>query len=140
LFAFFETSAAPDRRHWGLLTSGSAGLQRWPVTRDDAGQGLRIGSPRLLCSLGRAWFTRRPDGGTLAAATEEDGANHVLDLEKGVVRRKLGRHPLGEVRAVSGDGRWAASSGWHSDRVRLWNVDTGQVAHEWVLGKRNFVS
>ena len=55
------------------------------------------------------------------------------------MRRDLGVHPQGEVRALSRDGRWAASSGWHSDRVRLWNADTGQMVHEWVLGKRTFV-
>src|SRR5262249_32741246 len=42
---------------------------------------------------------------------------------------------LGEVQAQSRDGRWAASSGWHSDRVRLWNLVTGQKVHEWVLGR-----
>ena len=55
------------------------------------------------------------------------------------MRRDLGSHPQGEVRALSGDGRWAASCGWHSDRVRLWNAGTGQMVHEWVLGKRTFV-
>jgi WD40 repeat protein/tRNA A-37 threonylcarbamoyl transferase component Bud32 len=131
----------PDRPRWELLTGGSAGLLRWPVLCDDpAGERVRLGQPRQLSILGRAWFTRRPDGVTLGAATEEDGANQILDLETGEVLRKVERHPLGEVRALSGDGRWAASSGWHSDRVRLWNVRTGQMVHEWVLGKRTFVS
>jgi hypothetical protein len=67
--------------------------------------------------------------------TEEGGSNQILDLETGAVRRQLGSHPQGEIRALSGDGRWAASSGWHSDRVRLWNAGTGQMVHEWVLGK-----
>src|SRR5205823_5141174 len=89
--------------------------------------------------LGRAWFARRPDGGTLAAATEEDGTNQLLDLETGAVRRSLDIHPFGEVRALSRDGRWAASSGWHSDRVRLWNVATGEKVNEWVVGKRTHV-
>ena len=55
------------------------------------------------------------------------------------MRRKLGPHPDGEVRALSGDGRWAASCGWHSDRVRLWNVGTGEMVKEWVVGKRTYV-
>ena len=46
---------------------------------------------------------------------------------------------MGRSSALSGDGRWAASSGWHSDRVRLWNADTGQMVHEWVVGKRTLV-
>src|SRR5439155_7725504 len=95
---------------WGLLTSGSDGLLRWPVTSDDAeGKHLRLGPPRQLSPLRRAWFAHSPDGGTLGAVTEENGANQLLDLETGVVRRKLGSHPLGEVQALSADGRWAAS-------------------------------
>jgi WD40 repeat protein len=142
-FAFFDGRGAdggpvpPDSPRWGLLTSGSGGLRRWPVTCDDpAGERLRLGPPRQLSSLGRAWFTRRPDGGTLGAVTEEGGANQILDLETGVVRRHLGRHPRGEVHALSGNGRWAASSGWHSDSVRLWDTSTGQLVREWVLGTR----
>src|SRR5262249_1998124 len=65
--------------------------------------------------------------------------NQILDLEATAVRSDLGAHPGGEVRALSADGRWAASSGWYSDRVRLWNVPTGQMVHEWVVGKRTLV-
>jgi serine/threonine protein kinase/WD40 repeat protein len=141
-FAFFdgrEVDGGPaplNGPHWGLLTCGTAGLLRWPVTcSGPAGEHLRLGPPRQLSPLGRAWFTRRPDGGTLAAVTEEGGANQILDLETGVVRLDLGSHPQGEVRALSADGRWAASCGWHSNRVRLWNARTGQRVHEWVLGR-----
>jgi WD40 repeat protein len=129
-----------NTRRWELLTSGLAGLQRWSVLCDDpAGERLRIGPPRQLSTLGRAWFTRRPDGVTLAAATEENGPNQILDLKTGAVRQHLGRHHLGEVRALSADGRWAASSGWHSDRVVLWNAATGEKVNEWVVGLHTFV-
>jgi WD40 repeat protein/tRNA A-37 threonylcarbamoyl transferase component Bud32 len=145
-FAFFDGGAGggapvpPDGPGWGLLTGGSAGVLRWPLTGDDpAGNRLRLGPPRHLSPLGRVWFTRRPDGGTLGAATQESGTNQVLDLETGVVRQTLGSHPSGEVHALSADGRWAASSGWHSDRVRLWNAVTGERVHEWVVGKQTFV-
>src|SRR5262245_50362854 len=46
---------------------------------------------------------------------------------------------MGEVRALSGDGRWAASCGWHSDRVRLWEIGTGRMVQQWILGKRTLV-
>src|SRR5262249_20256525 len=141
-FAFFDARggdggpAPPNGPGWGLLTCGSGGLLRWPVTSDGAdGARLRLGPPRQLSPLRRAWFTRRPDGGMLGAVTEENGANEILDLETGAVVRSLGSHPLGDVKALSGDGRWAASSGWHSDCVRLWDASTGQVGHEWVLGR-----
>jgi hypothetical protein len=124
----------------GLLTSGSDGLLRWPITCDGSTRGrLRLGPPRQLSRLGRSCFARRPDGFTLGAATKESGANEILDLETGMVQRELGAHPFGDVRALSADGRWAASSGWHSDRVRLWNAGTGQLVHEWDVGKRTTV-
>jgi WD40 repeat protein len=125
---------------WALLTSGTDGLQRWPAASlDPAGQRVRLGPPRQLSPLKRAWFSHGPDGRTLGVASEEGGVNQILDLETGAVRRELARHPNGDVRVVSGDGRWAASSGWHSDRVRLWDARTGETVEEWVLGMRGFV-
>jgi WD40 repeat protein len=139
LFAFFA-GRGRDAARYDLLTSGPDGLQRRPIRFDDPdGERLHLGPPRRLSRLPRSWFARRPDGGTLGVVTEEDGANQIVDLETGVVRRDLGRHPAGEVRALSGDGQWAASCGWHSDRVRLWNARTGRLVNEWVLGKRTFV-
>jgi serine/threonine protein kinase/WD40 repeat protein len=144
--AFFDdrgrdgTPVPPNGPRWGLLTSGWAGLLRWPVTCEGpAGERLRLGPPRQLSPLGRAWFTRRPDGGTRGAVTEEGGPAQILDLESGVVLRNLPRHPQGLVQALSADGRWAASSGWHSDRVRLWNAGTGEMVNEWVPGKQTLV-
>jgi WD40 repeat protein len=145
-FAFFDTRggdggpAPPTAPPRGLLTSGPDGLLRWPITCDGpGGERLRFGPPRQLSRLGRSWFARGPDGLTLGAATEENGANHILDLETGVVRRDLGSHPFGEVQALSRDGRWAASCGWHSSQVRLWNAATGQMVHEWAVGTRTNV-
>jgi serine/threonine protein kinase/WD40 repeat protein len=148
IYAFFDRQEGGEggpgthqSPHSALLTCGSDGLLRWPLTADDAqGQRLRLGPPRQLSSMSRAWFSRSPDGRTLGVVTQEGGSNKILDLETGRVRGELGSHPWGEVRALSGDGRWAASSGWHSDRVRLWNAETGQMVHEWVVGKQTFVS
>jgi serine/threonine protein kinase/WD40 repeat protein len=131
------TPASPP---WSLLTSSPDGLLRWPVTSNDPEEKhLRLGPPRQVSPLHRAWFTHTPNGRTLAVATEDGGANQILDLETGTVRRELGVHPHGEVCALSADGRWAASCGWSSDRVRLWDIATGQVANEWAVGNRTFV-
>ena len=149
-FAFFETRGVSvgSTDTTAILASGSGGLQRWHFDhgsdRDghrDAGAArtLRPGPPEKLSALRRAWFTRRSDGRVLAVATEEGGANHVLDLETGTVRRAIPAHPSGEVMALSPDGRRAASSGWHSDRVRLWNAQSGELVHEWVVGQRTYV-
>src|SRR5262249_41985025 len=61
-----------------------------------------------------------------------------VDLKTGAVQRTLDRHPMAQVRALSADGRWAASCGWYSDRVWLWNLRTGERVHEWIVGKRTF--
>jgi serine/threonine protein kinase/WD40 repeat protein len=138
-YVAFEAGGEMDCLPRALLTSGQDGLLRWPITRDDPeGRHLRLDMPQELSSLQRAWFARTPDGRTLAAVTAESGPNKILDPATGAVRRELPDHPMGEVRALSPDGRWAASSGWHSDRVRLWNVGTGQMV-ERVVGKRAFV-
>src|SRR5262249_53483432 len=59
-------AGSPSSPGWGVLTSGPGGLHRWPVaSADPAGGRLRVGPPRRLSALGRAWFTRRQDGGML---------------------------------------------------------------------------
>jgi WD40 repeat protein len=145
--AFFDISAQVDNSSdpldisgWRLLTTGSAGLLSWPATSDDPnGRRLRLGPPQTLSRLREAAFARGPDRHTLAAATDTGAATKILDLESGTVVRVVGPHPAGMVQALSSDGRWAASCGWVSDRVRLWNATSGQLVHEWVLGKRTRV-
>jgi WD40 repeat protein len=123
-----------------LLTGGEVGLRRWPLLTEDAqGKRVRLGSPQQLSARPRAWFSKAPDGRTLVAATVEGGPNDVLDLESGKVWRTLAEHPYGEVRALSGDGQFAASCGWHSDRVRLWHVPSCRLLYEWALSKRMLV-
>jgi serine/threonine protein kinase/WD40 repeat protein len=147
-YVFFEQPSklrgeqgGPARLPWNLLTSGSGGLQRCPLLSEGTdGKHLRLGSPEKLSSRPRAWFTRTAQGRSLVAATEEGGQNDVLNLETGKVGSTLAEHPGGEVRALSGDGQLAASSGWYSDRVRLWDVSSRRILHEWATGKRTFVS
>ncbi len=139
-FVCFDPASQADQS-WNLLTCGSDGLQQWPVTIDESKPTdlLQLGSPRQLSKLGRAWFARSSDGRTLAVVTREGGENQILDLESGNVRQHLGVHPDGDVRALSSDGQWAASSGWHSQTVRLWNAISGKLVHEWTVGKQTFV-
>jgi serine/threonine protein kinase/WD40 repeat protein/tetratricopeptide (TPR) repeat protein len=143
-FVFFEntTPAEPDSTNspgYRLLTSGADGLQRWAVTWEEpAKKSLRIGPRQQISTLSRAFFGRSRDGRTLAVATKEGIANHILDLESGQIRRRLPGHLDGDVRSLSGDGQWAASCGWQSDCVRLWNISSGEVVNEWNLGKRSF--
>ncbi|MCI0685014.1 MAG: serine/threonine-protein kinase [Gemmataceae bacterium] len=155
--AFEGGRAAPtgsDKPHFptAVLTSGPAGLLRWPLAGNDSEdtggprggsdrtpRRLRLGPPQRLSSLRRAWFARSPDGRTLAVVNEEGGANKLLNLKTGALGRELGPHPKGMVKALSPDGQWAASAGWNSDRVRLWNAETGQLVHEWPVSVQSAV-
>src|SRR5206468_1511075 len=86
-----------------------------------------------------------PDGRLLAVGMGEAG-DRLWDLASGreiallpsgshcVLFQSDGHELLTCFVARSQDGRWVASSGWHSDRVRLWNARTGNMVHEWVLG------
>jgi hypothetical protein len=119
---------------WELLTSGrDTGLLRWPVQSEGpAGPCLRLGPPRQLSPLPRADFARSPEGRTLAAVYQPRDPIQVLDVERGVVRQELGVHPQGDgLHALSADGRWVASCGWHSDLVRLWDARSGQMVRQW---------
>lgn len=140
-FVAFQYPHSYSNEQWSLLTCGANGLQHWPVTGDESESAtrLRLGPPRQLSKLGRAWFNRDAEGNTRVAVTQEGGTNQILDLATGAVRQNLGVHPNGDVRAVSPDGRWAASSGWHTQAVRLWNVESGKQVHEWLVGKQTFV-
>ena len=75
----------------------------------------------------------------LAVASEADGAGLVLDLGEKSTLGKPFAHPRASTVALSQDGRWVASCGWHSDLVRLWNAKTGTLVHEWIPGVSNEV-
>ena len=73
---------------------------------DASGNVVERSEPQSLAMMPEA-----VDPVTAAAMNQEGSPNTVLDLGTGTVRRVLGGHPSGEVRALSGDGQWAASSG-----------------------------
>ncbi len=137
-FVFLE--AAQNGPPWTLFTAGSSGVQRRSITVDPLNKTrLLIGTPLQLSPHSRAHFARSPEGETLLAATKEGAPSLILDPKTGAVRQEIGRHPQGEVFALSSDGHWAASCGWHSDRVRLWKIAKNELVDEWTLGNRTTV-
>jgi serine/threonine protein kinase/WD40 repeat protein len=119
-----------------LLTCGQAGLYRWPVRAgSDTPDELRVGPPRRVALPfvpHTACLSR--DGRMLGVVSEQSGAGLVLDLADDSVRAGPLPHPQACYVALSPDGRWLATSGFHSDRVLLWNVEAGKIAHEWDSG------
>jgi WD40 repeat protein len=112
---------------------------RWPISGDTNGRELHLGPPKQLSPLPHASFARSPDGHAVGVATQSSGVSKIIDLATGAVRCELPPHSNGRIQALSSDGRWAASSGWHSDRVRLWDALTGERVYEWLAGKQTVV-
>ena len=71
-----------------------------------------------------AWL---PDGRTLAVAPTVGGIG-LLDRASGKVTRTLAAHAMGNC-ALSASAGWLASAG-QDGLARIWNVDTGELAHE----------
>jgi eukaryotic-like serine/threonine-protein kinase len=119
-----------------LLTCGDGGLHRWSIQDSrEAANELRLGPPEhITLPFVPHRVVRSPDGRTLAIVSETAGAGLLMDVSSAAVQGQQFAHPRASFVALSQDGRWAASSGWHSDRVRLWNAKTGNMVHEWVLG------
>jgi WD40 repeat protein len=124
-----------------LLISGPGGVHRWPIESNTAASALRIGPPRMITlpvGFHRGAFTR--DGRRLAVLTEWDGTAFLVDLLSETVPSQRISHPNATFLDISNDGRWLATAGWRSNRVRLWNADTGAMVHEWIFDDQSMVS
>jgi len=131
----------PDGRE--LLTSGLSGLYRWPIldSGGDASTPLRLGPPlKILLPFAPVRADRSRDGRTLAVVSEQGGGALVVDLTTGTVRGSLRSHQNAGFVALSPDGQWLATAGWHSDRARLWNVGSGKMVREWARGSEPSLS
>lgn len=125
LSAFFSSGGGE------LITCGPAdGLKRWPIERS-AVHSLKVGPP---LSVRLPWRPQQAAadaaGRTLVVVSEEAGQGLVLDLNSENFGPRLTHEKANNV-AVSPDGRWAATAGWHSTVVRLWEIATGKLLKEW---------
>jgi WD40 repeat protein len=116
-----------------LLIAGEGGLARWPIQPGPSAGELRIGPPRTVALPALAHrAARSADGRTLAIVSERAGTALLVDLATESVRPERFDHAAAGFIALSPDGRWLATSGWHSDYVRLWAVKT-HTMKKWPL-------
>ena len=120
----------PDGR--GLITCGLEKVQWWAFEETATDQ-FRLGPPRSLALpvSGPTRFNLAADGKSLAVVSEEAGKTVILDPTTDLPPRSTFTHKGAGFVALSRDGRWLATAGWHIDTVRLWNAQTGKLLHEW---------
>ena len=117
----------PDGRE--LLISSRDGLHRRTIAFDGE---LKLGPPRTVpLPAPPTRVARSQDGRTLAMVSEAKGVAWLVDLDTDTVRAPRLAHRNAGYVALSPDGNWVATSGWHTDEVRLWNARTGALVHEW---------
>jgi serine/threonine protein kinase/WD40 repeat protein len=129
----------PDGRE--LLTCGPSGLYRWPIQeRNEVSSQISLGPPCGVALPGAPTrVASTPDGKTLAIVSEAAGGGRFVQAgAKAVVGKPL-EHPNVAFLDLSRDGKWLVTSGWHSDRVRLWSAETGSMVHEWAPGNQTVV-
>ncbi|WZP00283.1 protein kinase [Isosphaeraceae bacterium EP7] len=116
-----------------LLTSGSSGLLRWPISRP-SGDVLKVGPPSPVLPLeglatGRLRLSR--DGRTVAViADEERGRVILLDLEAETPPVELAGHRGLDRLDLSPDGRWVATGGEQGTGVKVWDAHRGTLAFD----------
>jgi WD40 repeat protein len=116
-----------------LLTCGPVdGLRRWRIeaaTQPANERQIRL-SRQITLPFAPMRMARGRDDRTLVIVSEHAGQGVVLDLTTDSVCGPPLPHLMVSYIAVSPDGERAASSGWHSDRVKVWDARGGQLIKE----------
>ena len=122
-FVLFEPSGA-------LLTTGSAGLLRWPVQADAASPGLlRIGPPHNLSVPGPVCNVACSGDGRVIAVSQYQGGR-VLHADRPDQPVRIGPHGDARNVAVSPDGRWVVTGAHNGTGVKIWEARTGKLEKE----------
>ena len=125
-----------------LLTCGAGdGLRRWPITIDaDQGSGFKLGPFHpIALPFAPMRMVKGRDDRTLAVVGEEEGQCVQLDLVTESARGAAMPHELAGYVAMSPDAARLATSGWHSDRVKVWEAAGGKLIKELETGSSALV-
>ncbi len=114
----------------------AAGLQRWRIETNVASAGgLQLSAPhQIALPFAPARMARTRDDRTLAVVSENANQSVLLDLVTETISGPALPHFNACYVALSPDGERLATSGWHSDRVKLWDRTSGRLLRELEVG------
>ncbi len=120
-----------------LLTCGpSDGLRHWRIEANPEPEGgLQVGpSHQIALPFAPRRMAKGSDDRTLAVVGESAGQCALLDLDAESVRIAQMPHARAGYVAVSPDTERLATSGWHSDRVKVWDGRSGKLIKDLEVG------
>ncbi|HZU36339.1 MAG TPA: hypothetical protein VFA18_10550, partial [Gemmataceae bacterium] len=114
-----------------LLTSGAAGLLRWPMQQlhQGGGEGIRLGPPQFVRTGGFehvAWNRR----GQRVALAERSARAFLLDLDRPAGTARGCEHMGLASCEMSADGKWVATGNFKGSDVRIWDAATGRLVRK----------
>jgi WD40 repeat protein len=120
-----------------LLTCGPVdGLRRWRIEANTEPEGgLQVGpSHQLALPFAPTRMAKGRDDRTLAVVGASAGQCVILDLVTESVRVAQMPHANVAYVALGPNGERLATSGWHSDRVKVWDGSTDKLIKELEVG------
>jgi eukaryotic-like serine/threonine-protein kinase len=120
-----------------LLTCGPFdGLRRWRIKAgEELEGGLQLGPPhQIALPFAPVRIAKGHDDRTLAVVGERAGQAVVLDLVTESIRLPVMPHASADYVALNPKGDRLATSGWHSDLVKLWDGQSGKLLRELPAG------
>ncbi len=108
-------------------------LQRWTIqTNLNAASELRLSpSGQMSLPFPATRLASAARGSELAVVGDLKGEVAVLDVNSTTAMGPVLSHPMACYVALSRDGRWMATSGWHSKQVSLWDAAARRLIHQW---------
>jgi eukaryotic-like serine/threonine-protein kinase len=108
---------------------GAPAMARWiPAARPDG----PVPPPAFIDGFGRAKAPERGAvslDGRVAAVTYAERC-WIFDMAAGTLQAVTGKQSLMKFVAVSADGRWVATGGWHARNAMVWDGKTGAAVFE----------
>jgi WD40 repeat protein/tRNA A-37 threonylcarbamoyl transferase component Bud32 len=116
----------PDGK--AVITTGAAGLQRWPINilpKDN-----RIEAAQSLSTQSFERLALSQNGRFLAAPKSTSAQCFVFDLDNPAHPIMLDGHAGLTYVAISPDGHWVATGTWHGTGVKIWDARAAKLIVE----------